>query len=55
MRSFWNLSLLLLLFVTVPISLTGCSGQLSEEEAAAQSADEDYEGPTDDGSSVDEE
>jgi hypothetical protein len=55
MRSFWNLSLLLLMFVSIPISFTGCSsGQLSEEEAA-QAAGEDEEGPADDGTSVDEE
>ena len=54
MRSFWNLSLLLLLlFVGFPISFTGCSGQLSEEQAE-QSADEEDEGPTDDGSSGEE-
>jgi hypothetical protein len=53
MRSFWYLSLLLL-FASVPLSFAGCSGQLTEDEAAQATA-EDEEGPADNGSSAEEE
>ncbi len=53
MRSFWYLSLLLL-FASAPLSFAGCSGQLTEDEAAQATA-EDEEGPADNGSSAEEE